>query len=94
MSYEWWFGILTVLRLAGIERHEVVEVLYAEHRWPRRGIDPTTGLSPLTIWGRTEEGRPLIVTLRDLSGFDHQIVAAQDMTADQLQEFNKWENNR
>ncbi|MEV0297035.1 hypothetical protein [Nocardia sp. NPDC050710] len=94
MSYEWWFGVFTVLALAGVERHEVIEVLYAERRWPRRAVDPVTGLSALTIWGRTDEGRALIVTLRALSGFDHQIVAVQQMTPDQLQEFSKWEKTR
>jgi hypothetical protein len=36
----------------------------------------------------------LIVTLRALDGFDHQIVAAQQMTPDQLQEFSRWEKTR
>ncbi|WP_431958472.1 hypothetical protein [Nocardia lijiangensis] len=94
MAYVWWYGIVTVLALAGIERHEVIEVLYADRRWPRRGVDPVTGLSALTIWGRTDDGRPLIVTLRALDGFDRQIVAAQMMTPDQLQEFSKWEKTR
>ncbi|WP_245673605.1 hypothetical protein [Nocardia lijiangensis] len=94
MAYEWWYGIVTVLALAGIERHEVIEVLYADRRWPRRGVDPVTGLSALTIWGRTDDGRPLIVTLRALDGLDRQIVAAQMMTPDQLQEFSKWEKTR
>ncbi|MGY5209998.1 hypothetical protein [Nocardia gipuzkoensis] len=94
MAYEWWYGIVTVLAMAGIERHEVIEALYADHRWPRRGVDPVTELSALTIWARTDSGRPLIVTLRLLDGFDHQIVAAQQMTPDQLQEFSKWEKTR
>ncbi|MEV0339212.1 hypothetical protein AB0H49_09285 [Nocardia sp. NPDC050713] len=94
MAYEWWYGIVTVLALAGIERHEVIEVLYADRRWPRRGVDPVTGLTALTIWGRTDDGRPLIVTLRASDGFDHQIVAAQPMTSNQLQEFSKWEKTR
>ncbi|MGV9336667.1 hypothetical protein [Nocardia sp. NPDC003726] len=94
MAYEWWYGIVTVLAMAGIERFEVIEALYADHRWPRRGVDPVTGVSALTIWARTDSGRPLIVTLRLLDGFDHQIVAAQQMTPDQLQEFSKWEKTR
>jgi hypothetical protein len=85
---------MAVLVMAGIERHEVIEVLYADRRWPRRGIDPVTGLSALTIWGRTDSGRPLIVTIRHLDGFDHQIVAAHQMTPDQLNEFSKWEKTR
>ncbi|WP_431971686.1 hypothetical protein [Nocardia sp. bgisy134] len=94
MAYEWWYGISTVLALAGIERHEVIEVLYADRRWPRRGVDPVTGVTALTIWGRTDDGRPLIVTLRMLDGSDHQVVAAQPMTTDQLQEFSTWEKMR
>ncbi|MEU4342053.1 hypothetical protein AB0H00_12410 [Nocardia sp. NPDC023852] len=94
MGYEWWYGAYAVLAMAGIERHEVIEVLYAERRWPRRGIDPVTGLWALTIWARTDAGRPLIVTLRALDGFDRQIVAVQQMTPDQLQEFSKWEKTR
>ncbi|WP_043735958.1 hypothetical protein [Nocardia asiatica] len=94
MAFEWWAGVLAVLALTGVERHEVIEVLYADKRWPRRGVDPTTGLSVLSIWGRTDDGRPLIVTLRVLGGFDHQIVAAHRMTEEQLQEFRKWEETR
>ncbi|MFI6959656.1 hypothetical protein ACIBJI_40095 [Nocardia sp. NPDC050408] len=94
MSYQWWYGVFTVLAMAGVGRHEVIEALYAERRWPRRAVDPVTGLSALTIWARTDEGRPLIVTLRPLDGFDHQIVAAQPMTPEQLEEFSKWEKTR
>lgn len=94
VTYEWWFGASTVLAMAGVERHEVIEVLYADRRWPRRAVDPVTGLAALTIWARTDDGRPLIVTLRPRDHFDHQIVAARQMTPEQLEEFVEWEKTR
>ncbi|WP_369634507.1 hypothetical protein [Nocardia sp. JMUB6875] len=94
MSYEWWYGAFAVLAMAGIERHEVLEIVYGQQRWPRRGVDPVTGLRVLSIWARTDGGRPLIVTLRPLGGFDYQIVAAHQMTSDQLEEFRQWEQTR
>ncbi len=94
VTYEWWFGAFTVLAMAGIERHEVIEVLYADRRWPRRAVDPVTGLTALTIWARTGDGRPLIVTLRPRDHFEHQIVAARQMTPEQLEEFVAWEKTQ
>jgi hypothetical protein len=52
------------------------------------------GLRVLTIWGRTKAGRPLIVVLRPLGGFDYQILTALPMTVDQVAEFEAWEESR
>jgi hypothetical protein len=46
----------------------------------------------LNLWGRTNAGRPLIVTVRLARGFDMQIVGARDMTDDERKEFEVWED--
>ena len=49
----------------------------------------------LTVWGRTDEGRPVIVALRRVTQEDGttgwQIVLAAPMGPRQLEEFTAWE---
>jgi hypothetical protein len=45
----------------------------------------------LTIWGRTRNGRPLIVAVRMVEPFDQLIVGAWGMTADELDRGEEWE---
>jgi hypothetical protein len=47
VPYEWddW----AMQTLAGIEPYEVLQIISARHRWPRRGTTPD-GLAALTIW--------------------------------------------
>lgn len=48
----------------------------------------------MTIWGRTNAARPLIVVIRPMGGFDWQIITARPMTDAQLAEFEAWEATR
>jgi hypothetical protein len=76
--------------LVGIEPYEVRQVLEGSRRWPRPAMHPT-GLSILTIWGRTRAGRPLIVAVHQANGFTWRIVGARDMGEGELAELARWE---
>jgi hypothetical protein len=91
VPYEWDDWALQAL--AGIEPYEVLQIISARHRWPRRGATPD-GLAALTIWGRTQAGRPLIVAVHHQSGFTWKIIGAREMTTGELAEFLRWEETR
>lgn len=87
VGYEWFMAAW----LVAVTRAEVVQVLFSEgRRWPRPLVTES-GITGLSIWGRTDAGRGVIVHLRPLGGRDFQIVAAAAMTDDQLAEFVTWE---
>lgn len=90
-QYEWWTGARRLLEAAGVETWEVMEVLYSPRRWPRPATSPE-GLSALTVWGRTDDDRALIVVLRWLRAANRwQILFAAPMSQAQLAEFAEWE---
>ena len=77
--------------LYGVTRAEATQVLYsAGRRWPRPMLTKS-GLAGLSVWGRTDAGRGVIVYLRLLESRDYQIVGAAEMGTDQLAEFTEWE---
>lgn len=92
MPYEWedW----ALLGLVGIEPYEVRQVLESRHRWPRPATDAKTGLRVLTLWGRTNAGRALIVAVYHVAGLSWKIIGAREMTAAELAEFARWEETR
>lgn len=63
--------------------------LGADRRRPVPGH--ALGIPALSVWARTDAGRPLIVTVKHQSGFDWGIVGARDMTPAELAEFEHWE---
>ena len=87
MAYRWLAQALALL--AGIEPHEVLQVLSAERRMPMPAI--AAGIQILTISGRTKNGRPLIVAIRRIDEFDHLIIGAREMTVEELARFEEWE---
>lgn len=94
MPYEWLPTAFAVLVLAGIEPHEVMQVLYGANRRPVPVVDSVTGLRALNIWGRTAAGRPMVVTVRLAAGFHMRIVGARDMTVAERKEYERWETSR
>lgn len=87
VSYEWFMAAL----LVSVTKAEAIEVLFSEgRRWPRP-FSTVSGVQGLSIWGRTDSGRAVIVHLRPLGGTDFQIVGAAAMTDSQLAEFTEWE---
>jgi len=87
MGYEWFLAAW----LTGVTQAEAIQVLYcAGHRWPRP-ILTKTGLTAVSVWGRTDTGRGAIVYLRQLDGRDYQIIGATLMTEEQQAEFTEWE---
>lgn len=60
MGFEWpdW----AMAHLIGIETSEVRQILASTRRWPRWAADGSVAV--LTLWGRTDAGRPLIVAAR------------------------------
>ncbi|QIS24763.1 hypothetical protein F6W96_40000 [Nocardia terpenica] len=87
-------GARPVLDRAGVETWEVMEVLYSPRRWPRSATTPD-GTQALTVWGRTDDGRALIVVLRRLRADSRwQILMAAPMRPHQLAEFTAWEATR
>lgn len=87
MGYEWLSAALAALR--DVETWEVTQVLSARARLPRAA--ESAGVRFLTISGRTESGRPLIVAVRLLGGHQQQIIGAREMTPDELARFEAWE---
>jgi hypothetical protein len=87
VPYRWLPQALALL--AGIEPYEVLQVLSADRRRPVPAV--AAGIRVLTIWGRTRNGRPLIVAVRMVEPFDQLIVGAWEMTADELDRFEEWE---
>jgi hypothetical protein len=88
VGFEWLEAGLEALR--GIEPYEVVQVLSSKRRWPRPATGPD-GHPVLTIWGRTEAGRPLVVVTRQLSQWDWQIIGARTLTAQETADFEAWD---
>lgn len=93
VPYEWLSTAFTVLLARGVEPYEVLQVLYGQRRRPVPVRDQC-GLPLLTIWGRTNAGRPLIVTVRPAGGLNAEIVGARGMTDDERKEFESWETSR
>jgi hypothetical protein len=75
--------------LRGIEPYEVMQVLSAKRRLPVPG---TSGNVPIiAICARTNAGRPLVIAVRQIGGFEQQIVGARDLNPDELPQFEQWE---
>jgi hypothetical protein len=91
VGYEWLDIGLRLL--VGVEPFEVMQVIYSKIRRPVPGFGPD-GQRALTIWGRTNAGKPIIVMIRPLGGFDWQIITARLMTDAQLAEYEAWEETR
>ena len=77
----------------GIEAYEIQQVLQYGKRWPRQGHSPA-GVTP-TIWGRTRDGRALLVVLWPEQGsLDSYITGARDLTVGEEAELQQWEATR
>ncbi|MCM6772447.1 hypothetical protein NDR87_00810 [Nocardia sp. CDC159] len=87
MGFEWpdW----ALAHLIGVEPHEVREVLGMARRWPRPADDGN--VTVLSIWARSAGGRALIVVTRQVDQWTWLIVGAREMRAQELTEFEKWE---
>jgi len=91
VGYEW---LLVGLRdLRGIEPHEVMQVVVSKIRRPISAYGPD-GHELLTIWGRTNAGKGLIVAVRQLSRWDWQIIGARVMTEAEDDVHQAWEATR
>jgi len=90
VPYEWLDVAFTVIARRGIEPHEVLRVLYGQRRRPVPMFSPE-GIPLLNIYGRTDTGRLLAVTVRPVRGFDAVIVGAREMNAKEQEEFQTWE---
>lgn len=92
MPYEWALGALERLP-EGIEPYEVMQVLGSDRpRFPVPSLPG--GPRMLSIWGRTDEGRALMVICRWHGGFKHDIAFARDLSESERQMFEKWEETR
>ncbi|MFE7745119.1 hypothetical protein [Nocardia sp. NPDC057455] len=76
-------------KLRGVTAEEVDQVLTARRRWPRPS---TGGPVPVTlIAGRTNTGRPLVVAVREVARFHSVVIAAGELTGEDLTAFEEWE---
>ncbi|MEU6191485.1 hypothetical protein [Nocardia sp. NPDC047038] len=92
MGYEWLPSAIS--RLQGLGTDEVIAALLdARRRWVQR-VEAKSGARGLAVWTRTPAGTPILVVLRPLGNFDHQITFAAPMTPQQVAAFEEWENNR
>jgi hypothetical protein len=88
VAYEWIEVVLA--KLVGIDPSEVTEVLSDERRWPRPAI-ALGGVEVLTMWGRTDAGRPLMVALRRKDDWDWWIAGARELTPAESAQLERWE---
>ncbi|MEC3958106.1 hypothetical protein VMT65_34075 [Nocardia sp. CDC153] len=95
MEYVWSPTAKQFLERFQVLSWEVMEVLYSSRRWPRPARTDQ-GLPVLTVWGRSDEGRPLVVMLRQLPAPSTrwEILMAVPMGPHQLTEYNAWEANQ
>ena len=89
MAFEWLHDAYR--QLDGIEPREVHSALASERRWPGTAQDNQLGLRVLTIWARTETGRPLVIATRRRSDWDWQCLGARDMKPAEVDQFEAWE---
>jgi hypothetical protein len=90
VGYEWLPGVMALLR--DVEPYEVMQVLLTGRRWPRPVTGPD-GVSLVTVWSRTQVGRPIVVVIRNAKGLDWWIVGAREMNPAEVAEFKRWEAN-
>ena len=45
----------------------------------------------LTVWGRTEAGRPLVIAVRQVDDWEWQILGARDVRPAEAAMFEDWE---
>ncbi|WP_433562083.1 hypothetical protein ACQP1O_31850 [Nocardia sp. CA-151230] len=95
MEYEWSPTAKQFLQRFQVKTWEVMEVLYSARRWPRPARTDQ-GLPVLTVWGRSDDGRGLVVMLRQLPSPSTcwEILMAVPMGEHQLTEYNAWEANQ
>jgi hypothetical protein len=92
VAFEWLHESLRQLR--DVEPAEVHQALASDRRWPRLARDEQIGLRVLTIWARTETGKPLVVATRKRSEWDWQCLGAREMHAHEVREFEAWEKQK
>ncbi|GAB2697156.1 hypothetical protein [Nocardia thraciensis] len=87
MGFEWpdW----ALAHLIGIETSEVRQILASRRRWPRLADDGNVAV--LTLWARTDAGRPLIVAAHRQDSWTWLIIGAREMRGDELTVFEQWE---
>ncbi|MFE3029636.1 hypothetical protein [Nocardia tengchongensis] len=95
MEYVWSPTAKQFLQRYQVEPWEVMEILYSARRWPRPARTDQ-GLPVLTVWGRSDDDRGLIVILRHQAppATRWEILMAVPMGPHQLTEYNAWEANQ
>ncbi|WP_405180975.1 hypothetical protein OG225_07235 [Nocardia sp. NBC_01377] len=98
MAIEWYWALAQLLARSGVDPDDVFDLVNAwlagrQRVWLRTAGDPVTGLSSLVVWGRADDGTPLVVYARRL-GRDIEVYNAEYLTADQVEDFEKWEATR
>lgn len=92
MAFEWLHDSLR--QLGDVEPTEVHQALASERRWPRLARDDEFGLRVLTIWARTQAGKPLVIATRKRSTWDWQCLGAREMALHEVAEFEAWEKRQ
>ncbi|MFI6865721.1 hypothetical protein [Nocardia sp. NPDC050406] len=97
MGYHWLPLALSIVAELKIAPDDIAGIVYGTHK----RVVPAAGggVASLTFWGRTPDGRRVIVWLRRLPGdcedsavSDYEIVAVTDMTPEQSMAFAEWED--
>lgn len=92
MGYEWLPTLLAAL--AGIEPYEVRQVVEEGPSVATSGHQRTWPRVIAGVWGTTRAARHLIVVIRPTTNsLDWLIVGATEMNADQVAEFQRWEDD-
>ncbi|THV24269.1 hypothetical protein [Glycomyces paridis] len=92
MPFEWALGALEHLP-EGIEPYEVMQVLSSTR--PRFPVPAwSQGVHTLTIWGRADSGRALVVACVKRNGLDYDIAGARELHGHECDLLEKWEETR
>lgn len=97
MGYHWLPIALAIVAELKLAPDDIADIVYGTHK----RVVPAAGggVASLTFWGRTRDGRAVIVWLRrlptiddeDTAVGDYEIVAVTDMTPEQSTAFTAWE---
>ena len=92
MPFKWALGALEHLP-EGIEPYEVMQVLSSTR--PRFPVPAwSQGVHALTIWGRTDSGRALVVACVQRDGLNYDVAGARELKSLERDLLEKWEEAR
>lgn len=91
MGFEWSYWSLNRAMERGIHEYEVDQVR-RNRPWPR----PTerNGRGFMTLWGRTDAGRPLMIAAYRADRWVWEILDLRELTPAEAAEYDQWKDSQ